>query len=45
MSKEVAEIQKFVQSTGLSYTMHSAGTTIGESRAYVPARPSLLLDT
>lgn len=31
VSTEVAEIQKLVRSSGLNYTLHSAGTTIGES--------------
>lgn len=28
MAKEVAEVQKLLKASGLTYTMHSAGTTV-----------------
>jgi uncharacterized protein (TIGR00106 family) len=31
VSKEVAEVQRILKRSGLNYSMHSAGTTIGES--------------
>jgi uncharacterized protein YqgV (UPF0045/DUF77 family) len=31
VAKEVAEVQKLLQASGLSYTMHSAGTTVGKT--------------
>lgn len=30
VSKEVAEVQRIVKKSGLEYTMHSAGTTLGQ---------------
>jgi uncharacterized protein YqgV (UPF0045/DUF77 family) len=30
VAQEVAEVQKLLKASGLSYTMHSAGTTVGE---------------
>jgi hypothetical protein len=29
VSKEVAEVQRLLKKSGLNYTMHSAGTTLG----------------
>jgi uncharacterized protein (TIGR00106 family) len=29
VSKEVAEVQRVLKKSGLSYSMHSAGTTVG----------------
>lgn len=29
VAKEVAEVQKLLRESGLKYTMHSAGTTVG----------------
>jgi uncharacterized protein YqgV (UPF0045/DUF77 family) len=29
VSQEVAAVQKFLESTGLTFEMHSAGTTVG----------------
>jgi uncharacterized protein YqgV (UPF0045/DUF77 family) len=29
VSKEIAEVQRLMKQSGLNYTMHSAGTTIG----------------
>jgi uncharacterized protein YqgV (UPF0045/DUF77 family) len=29
VAEEVAEVQKLLQASGLTYTMHSAGTTVG----------------
>ena len=29
VSREVAEVQRLLKASGLSYTMHSAGTTVG----------------
>lgn len=31
VSKEVAEVQRLLKKSGLNYSMHSAGTTVGES--------------
>jgi uncharacterized protein YqgV (UPF0045/DUF77 family) len=31
VSKEVAEVQRILKKSGLNYSMHSAGTTLGES--------------
>lgn len=31
VANEVAEVQKLLKASGLKYTMHSAGTTVGES--------------
>lgn len=31
MSKEVAEVQRLLKKSGLKYSMHSAGTTLGET--------------
>lgn len=31
VSREVAAVQRLLQSSGLHYSMHSAGTTLGES--------------
>ena len=31
IAQEVAEVQRLLQSTGLSVSMHSAGTTVGKS--------------
>lgn len=30
VAREVAEVQKLLKASGLSYTMHSAGTTVGK---------------
>jgi uncharacterized protein YqgV (UPF0045/DUF77 family) len=30
VSKEVADVQRLLKQSGLSYSMHSAGTTVGE---------------
>ncbi len=30
VASEVAEVQKVLRASGLKYTMHSAGTTVGE---------------
>lgn len=30
VAEEVAEVQKVLQASGLKYTMHSAGTTVGK---------------
>lgn len=30
VSKEVAEVQRLLKKSGLEYSMHSAGTTVGE---------------
>lgn len=30
VAKEVAEVQKLLKASGLSFTMHSAGTTVGK---------------
>jgi uncharacterized protein YqgV (UPF0045/DUF77 family) len=30
VSKEVSEVQRLLKKSGLSYSMHSAGTTVGE---------------
>jgi len=30
VSKEVSEVQRLLKRSGLSYSMHSAGTTVGE---------------
>ncbi len=35
VAQEVAEVQKLLKASGLSYTMHSAGTTVGESHVGV----------
>ena len=45
VAKEVAEVQKLLKASGLTYTMHSAGTTVGSSDVYhaQPAPPSLIL--
>ena len=32
VSAEVADVQRLIQKSGLKYTMHSAGTTLGKSR-------------
>jgi hypothetical protein len=29
VAKEVAEVQRLLENSGLKYTMHSAGTTVG----------------
>jgi uncharacterized protein YqgV (UPF0045/DUF77 family) len=29
VAKEVAEVQKVLKASGLAYTLHSAGTTVG----------------
>ena len=29
VAEEVAEVQKLLKASGLTYTMHSAGTTVG----------------
>jgi uncharacterized protein YqgV (UPF0045/DUF77 family) len=29
VAKEVADVQKLLKASGLTYTMHSAGTTVG----------------
>jgi uncharacterized protein YqgV (UPF0045/DUF77 family) len=31
VAKEVAEVQRLLKASGLKYTMHSAGTTVGKS--------------
>lgn len=31
MSKEVAAVQRLMKASGLSYEMHSAGTTVGKA--------------
>jgi uncharacterized protein YqgV (UPF0045/DUF77 family) len=31
VAKEVAEVQRLLKDSGLKYTMHSAGTTVGKS--------------
>ncbi len=31
VSNEVAAVQRLMKASGLSYSMHSAGTTVGES--------------
>lgn len=31
VSKEVAEVQRLLKKSGLNYSMHSAGTTVGTS--------------
>ena len=30
VANEVAEVQRLLKASGLTYTMHSAGTTVGE---------------
>lgn len=30
VSCEIAEVQKLIRSSGLKFSMHSAGTTVGE---------------
>jgi hypothetical protein len=36
VAKEVAEVQKLLKASGLTYTMHSAGTTVGELSTFAP---------
>lgn len=31
VAEEIAEVQKVLKASGLKYTLHSAGTTVGES--------------
>ena len=31
VAREIAEVQRLLAASGLKYTMHSAGTTVGES--------------
>lgn len=31
VSKEIADVQRLLKRSGLKYTMHSAGTTVGKS--------------
>lgn len=38
VAKEVAEVQRLLKASGLKYTMHSAGTTVGKSG--VPPSPA-----
>jgi len=33
VAKEVADVQRLLKKSGLKYTMHSAGTTVGEEIA------------
>lgn len=35
VSREVAEVQRILKRSGLSYSMHSAGTTLGTSLIYL----------
>lgn len=40
VAKEIAEVQRLLKASGLKYTMHSAGTTVGESGvARAPVSP------
>ena len=34
VSKEVAEVQRILKKSGLNYSMHSAGTTVGQCDWY-----------
>ena len=36
VANEVAEVQKLLQASGLAFTMHSAGTTVGTSTSLQP---------
>jgi len=42
VAKEVAEVQRLLKASGLKYTMHSAGTTVGEC-GWLSPQPALLL--
>jgi hypothetical protein len=35
VSKEVAEVQRVLKKSGLEYSMHSAGTTVGACDRYI----------
>lgn len=36
VSKEVAEVQRLLKKSGLKYSMHSAGTTVGTFQSHPP---------
>lgn len=41
VAKEVAEVQRLLKASGLKYTMHSAGTTVGKSRRLSRSTPGV----
>lgn len=42
VAAEVAEVQKVLKASGLKYTMHSAGTTVGMSHLFLQLPPGLM---
>jgi uncharacterized protein YqgV (UPF0045/DUF77 family) len=38
VSSEVADVQRLMKSSGLSFSMHSAGTTVGEFLDFLLSR-------
>lgn len=36
ISRDIAEVQRVLKDSGLSYTMHSAGTTVGRDILLLP---------
>jgi uncharacterized protein YqgV (UPF0045/DUF77 family) len=41
VSKEVASVQRLLQQSGLTYSMHSAGTTVGMRTLYTAAQDGI----
>lgn len=35
VAEEVAQVQRVLKASGLKYTMHSAGTTVGEFFSFI----------
>lgn len=40
VAKEIAEVQKLLKASGLTYTLHSAGTTVGMFTPFPPVQSS-----
>jgi uncharacterized protein YqgV (UPF0045/DUF77 family) len=37
VSKEIADVQRLLKKSGLTYTLHSAGTTVGKATIDTPS--------
>jgi uncharacterized protein YqgV (UPF0045/DUF77 family) len=35
VAEEIAQVQRVLKASGLKYTMHSAGTTVGEFQHFI----------
>ena len=37
VSKEIADVQRFLKNSGIKHSMHSAGTTLGKFQSEIPS--------